>query len=288
MAKKVLGRGLSNLLPGESTIQIQTNPDYQELDISIIVPSPDQPRKQFNPDDIRELAQTLHSVGLIEPIVVRKSGANFEIISGERRFRACKLAGFKKIPAVIKQVDDIRALEMGLIENIQREDLNPMEEARAYEIWMEKTGDKPSDLAEKVGKDRTTITNLTRLLKLPEDIQKLIENKMMTAGQARPLLAIADRRTSTKLADRICRENWSARRVEDEVAKLQGEPGARSPVAKAAARDPNLKSVEAKLRTKLGAKVSLNHKKNGAGKLTVFYGNLDDLDRILQGMGIKA
>ncbi|HMZ37796.1 MAG TPA: chromosome partitioning protein ParB, partial [Leptospiraceae bacterium] len=158
----------------------------------------------------------------------------------------------------------------------------------AYEIWMEKTGDKPSDLAEKVGKDRTTITNLTRLLKLPEDIQKLIENKMMTAGQARPLLAIADRRTSTKLADRICRENWSARRVEDEVAKLQGEPGARSPVAKAAARDPNLKSVEAKLRTKLGAKVSLNHKKNGAGKLTVFYGNLDDLDRILHGMGIKA
>ncbi len=288
MAKRVLGRGLSNLLPGESGIQIQTNPDYQELDINLVVPSPDQPRKIFNPDDIRELAQTLHTVGLIEPIVVRKAQDHYEIISGERRYRACKLAGFKKIPAVIKQVDDIRALEMGLIENIQREDLNPIEEARAYEVWMSRTGDKPSDLADRVGKDRTTITNLTRLLKLPEEIQKMIEKKLISAGQARPLLAIADRRVSVKLADRITRENWSARKVEDEVARLQNTADApRTPAARAAAKDPNLKSVEAKLRTKLGAKISLSHKRNGAGKLTVFYGNLEDLDRILHAMGIK-
>lgn len=287
MAKKVLGRGLSNLLPGESPIQLQSNPEYQELDLGAIIPSPAQPRKHFDPTDLQELAQTLHSVGLIEPIVVRPSGDRFEIISGERRFRACKLAGFKKIPAVVKQVDDLRALEMALIENIQREDLNPLEEARAYELWMERTGDKPSDLATKVGKDRTTITNLTRLLKLPPEVQKLLEDKKISAGQARPLLAIADRRQALKIAERIQRENWSARRVEEEVARLQ-EPPARTTRTSGAARDPNLRSVEGKIRSKLGAKVEVSHKKTGAGKLTIYYGNLNDLDRILAAMGVKS
>lgn len=286
MAKKVLGRGLSNLLPGDSPIQLQSNPEYQELDLSAIIASPAQPRKQFDPQDLQELAQTLHSVGLIEPIVVRPSGDRFEIISGERRFRACKLAGFKKIPAVVKQVDDLRALEMALIENIQREDLNPLEEARAYELWMERTGDKPSDLANKVGKDRTTITNLTRLLKLPNEIQKLLEEKKISAGQARPLLAIADRKQALRIAQRIQLENWSARKVEDEVAKLQESP-AQPTRSSSAARDPNLRTLEGKIRHKLGAKVEVSHKKNGAGKLTVYYGNLNDLDRILSAMGVK-
>jgi len=287
VAKKVLGRGLSNLLPGDSPIHLQSNPEYQELDLASIIPSPAQPRKHFDQADLQELAQTLHSVGLIEPIVVRPSGERFEIISGERRFRACKLAGFKKIPAVVKQVDDLRALEMALIENIQREDLNPLEEARAYELWMERTKDKPSDLASKVGKDRTTITNLTRLLKLPAEVQKLLEDKKISAGQARPLLAIADRRQALRIADRIQKENWSARRVEDEVAKLQEPAPGRSARQSGAARDPNLRTVESKIRNKLGAKVEVSHKKNGAGKLTVYYGNLNDLDRILGAMGIK-
>lgn len=284
MAKKVLGRGLSNLLPGES-ITLQNNPEFQELPLERIVASPAQPRKHFDDKDLQELAQTLHSVGLIEPIVVRPSGDLFEIISGERRFRASRIAGFKKIPAVVKQVDDVRALEMALIENIQREDLNPLEEARAYELWMERTGDKPSDLATKVGKDRTTITNLTRLLKLPPEIQKLLEERKLTAGQARPLLAIADRRQVLKIADKIQSENWSARKVEDEVARLQEPPAQRA--VQSAARDPNLRSLETRIRNKLGAKVEVSHKKNGAGKLTLYYGNLNDLDRILAAMGIK-
>ncbi|MBL8021535.1 MAG: ParB/RepB/Spo0J family partition protein [Leptospirales bacterium] len=286
MAKRVLGRGLSNLLPGESGIQIQSNPDYQELSIADVVPSPTQPRKQFDQEEIKKLAQTLHTVGLIEPIVVRRVKDKYEIISGERRFRACKLAGFKKIPAVLKQVDDLRALEMALIENIQREDLNPIEEARSYEIWMQKTGDKPSDLADRLGKDRTTITNLTRLLKLPDEIQTLLEKKTLSAGQARPLLAIADRKAALRLAARIQSENWSARRVEDEVAKIQG-PETRKITIDAPRKDPNLKSLESRIRTKLGAKTELSHKKNGAGKLTIYYGNLSDLDRILHAMGIK-
>ena len=293
MAKKSgLGKGLSNLIPSggkSSGVQIVDHPDYRELTIKEIVPNPDQPRKRINPKEIDELAKTLHSVGLIEPIVVRKfkNEDRYQIISGERRFLACKKAGFKKIPAVLKQVNDIQALEMGIIENIQREELNPIEEGRAYNALMERTGQKPAQIAEKVGKDRSTITNLIRLLKLPDQVLELIETGNLSAGQARPLLSLGDQRMLLKLAGRIAREGWSARRVEDEIARLQ-EGASQNSGGKKEKKDANIKHLEERLRAKFTTKVDITHGRNGKGKITLHYGNLDDLDRMLETMKIRS
>lgn len=289
MAKKTgLGRGLSNLIPGTTkgnTVDLRSHPEYQELPLSAITANPDQPRKTFAKKELEEMAKTLHSVGLIEPVIVRKKKDVYQLISGERRWRACQLAGFKKIPAIVKQVNDTEALEMGIIENIQREELNPVEEARAYEQWIEKTGQKPSVLADKVGKDRTTVTNLMRLLKLPDEVLKLIESKELTAGQVRPLIGIGDRKMLVRLAGRIAKEGWSARKVEEEVARII-EPAAKTS-AKKTRSDPNVKNLEERLRAKFTAKAQVVHKKNGSGKITLHYGNLNDLDRLLESMGIK-
>ena len=291
MAKK-LGRGLSHLLstadsPGEKAKTVE-NPDYQEIPIEKIKPNPEQPRKRFNEKDIEELSQTLKSVGLIEPIVVRQLEDEFLIVSGERRWRACRMAGFKKIPAVIKRINDVQALEMGIIENIQREDLNPIEEARAYDTLLKMTGLKPSAVADKVGKDRTTITNLIRLLKLPDQILELIEQKQISAGQARPLLGLGDKTKMLQLAKKIVIQGWSARRVEDEVSNLTDPVSAAKSTKKAGAKkDPNVKSMEEKIRSKYMAKVQVEHKKTGAGKISIHYGNLDDMDRILELLGVK-
>ena len=285
MAKK-LGRGLSNLIPGadsgNGSVNIQTNPEYQELSLDSLVPNPDQPRKKFLQQELEELAATLHAVGLIEPIVVRKTGEKYQIISGERRWRACKIAGFKKIPCVIKQVNDIQALEMGIIENIQREELSPIEEARAYEHLMEKTGLKPGDIALKVGKDRSTITNLLRLLKLPFEVVELIENGKLSAGQARPLIGIGDKNKLHSLIKKIVMEGWTARKVEEEVARIQ-EPASASKSGKPLSKkDVNVTKLEDRLRSKLTARINIFHKKNGSGKISIGYANLDDLERIIE------
>ncbi|MDH5656077.1 MAG: ParB/RepB/Spo0J family partition protein [Spirochaetia bacterium] len=286
MAKK-LGRGLSNLIPGAenktASVEVNQNPDYQEIDINKLSPNPEQPRKKFVQQELEELAATLHNVGLIEPIVVRKMDDRFQIISGERRWRACKIAGFKKIPCVIKNVNDIQALEMGIIENIQREELSPIEEARAYDHLIEKTGIKPGDLSARVGKDRSTITNLLRLLKLPPEIIELIENGKISAGQARPLLGIGDRNKLHSLVKKIITEGWTARKVEEEVARIH-EPalGKQNSQNK---KDVNIAKIEDRLRVKLTTRVSISHKKNGSGKISIGYANLDDLERILEMIG---
>ncbi len=287
VAKKTLGRGLSNLIPGMEAAGavIKENANYIELPLDEISPNPNQPRKRFNDEDLRELSRTLHSVGMIEPVVVRRLGDRFQLISGERRWRAARIAGFKRIPAVIKQVNDLQALEMGIIENIQREELNAVEEARAYEFWMNHTGRKASDLAELVGKDRTTITNLVRLLKLPEELLALLETNALSAGQARPLLAVGDRRTLLGLAARIAKEGWSARKVEEAVARLT--EGAASARKTSSRKDANVRQLEDKLRAKLGARVRVSHKRGGAGAITIQYQSLDDLDRLLELLRVR-
>lgn len=285
LKKTGLGRGLSNLIPDAPSASGASSSEFQYLNLDEIDPNPDQPRRVFKEQELSELAETIQNVGVIEPIVVRKKGNRYLIISGERRWRASKLVGYKKIPAVIKDFDDVRAAEVALIENIQREDLSAIEEARAYESLMALTGDKPGDLAKKVGKDRTTITNLLRLLKLPEEILELVEEKMITAGQARPLLSLGDRKMMTQLAGRIAREGWSARRVEDEVAKLTEVAGPTK--AKSSGKDANTRKMEERIRARLTAKVDLAHKGSGGGKLTIQYSSLDDLERILDLMGVK-
>ncbi|MBU42613.1 MAG: chromosome partitioning protein ParB [Spirochaetaceae bacterium] len=293
MAKKSgLGRGLSNLIPGASGSAAPTategHPDYHELAIDRISPNPDQPRKKFREQEIEELASTLLSVGLIEPIVVRRKGDGYEIISGERRWRAAQQAGFRKIPAVVKQVNESQALEMAIIENVQREDLTVIEEARAYEALMNLSGIKAADVAKKVGRDRATITNLLRLLKLPDEVLELIEDRKLSGGAARPLLSLGDKRTVIKLANKIVEEGWSARKVEEEVARMM-EPSTSGSSASggSAPKDASTRKLEERLRARFTARAEVKHKKNGSGQVTLHYANLDDLDRILELLGIK-
>ncbi|MCB1306371.1 MAG: ParB/RepB/Spo0J family partition protein [Leptospiraceae bacterium] len=291
MAKKSgLGRGLSNLIPGAASGAASTtaegHPDYQELAIDRITPNPEQPRKKFREAEIDELASTLLSVGLIEPIVVRRKDDGYQIISGERRWRAAQKAGFRKIPAVVKQVSESQGLEMAIIENVQREDLTVIEEARAYEALMRLSGEKAADVAKKVGKDRATITNLIRLLKLPDEVLELIEDRKLSGGAARPLLSLADRGAVIRMARKIVQEGWSARKVEDEVARLTESAGPTKSTS--ATKDASTRKLEERLRARFTAKTEIKHKKSGAGQVTVHYANLDDLERILELMGLKS
>ena len=291
MAKKSgLGRGLSNLIPGAASGAASTtaegHPDYQELAIDRITPNPEQPRKKFREAEIDELASTLLSVGLIEPIVVRRKDDGYQIISGERRWRAAQKAGFRKIPAVVKQVSESQGLEMAIIENVQREDLTVIEEARAYEALMRLSGEKAADVAKKVGKDRATITNLIRLLKLPDEVLALIEDRKLSGGAARPLLSLADRGAVIRMARKIVQEGWSARKVEDEVARLTESAGPTKSTS--ATKDASTRKLEERLRARFTAKTEIKHKKSGAGQVTVHYANLDDLERILELMGLKS
>ncbi|MBW7858012.1 MAG: ParB/RepB/Spo0J family partition protein [Leptonema sp. (in: Bacteria)] len=280
-----LGRGLSNLIPDAPAAKADHSSEFQYLNLDQVDPNPDQPRRSFNEKELTELADTIQHVGIIEPIVVRPKNDRYIIISGERRWRASKLIGYKKIPAVIKDFDELKAAEVALIENLQRQDLNSIEEARAYESLLQLTGDKPANLAKKVGKDRTTITNLLRLLKLPDEVLTLIENKMINAGQARPLLSLGDRKTVIQLSARISKEGWSARRVEDEVAKLTEIAGPKK--AKSSGKDANTRKIEERIRARLTAKVDLAHKASGGGRLSIQYTSLDDLERILDLIGVK-
>ena len=285
--KQPLGRGLSNLLGDSAEIlpSIQSNPNYQEIDINEIEPNSKQPRKNFSQKELEELSETLHSVGLIEPIIVRILGnGKYQIIAGERRWRAAKIAGFKRIPAILRQANELQAIEIGIIENIQREELNAVEEARAYEYWMELTKQKPDMLAKKVGKSRSTIRNLTRILKLPKEVLTFLENNQLNVGQARPLLSIGDPRQSIKLAEKIIREGWTSRKVENEVARLTEKSSL--PISKNKA-NPNISQLEQKLRTHLSAKVQVQHKKNGSGKIIMHYGNLSDMERLLDIIGMR-
>lgn len=289
MAKKSgLGRGLSNLLPGagDAPAKVDSNPEYQIIPLKDIDPNPDQPRKNFRENELQELAKSLQSVGMIEPVLVKVNGERYTIIAGERRWRAASIAGFKKIPVIVKQLSDLQALELALIENIQREDLTAIEEARAYDQLMQISGDKAADLARKLGKDRATITNLVRLLKLPDEVLELIENRKITAGQARPLLSLGDKRMMLKIANRIVSEGMTARKVEEEVGRLTENAGTPKSTT-APKKDANTRNIEERIRARFTAKVDINHKKTGAGKISINYSSLDELDRILELMGVK-
>lgn len=286
--KKGLGKGLANLLPdiGTSTNE-SVNSEFHYIDVDKIEPNPDQPRKRFTEKELQELSETIKNVGIIEPVIVRQEKDKYILISGERRWRATKLAGFKKIPAIIKNVDEVKSIELAIIENIQREDLTPIEEARAYETLMKLTNMNIKQIAEKVGKDRSTISNLLRLLKLPEEILHLVEEKKITAGQVRPLLSIADKKMMIQLANKIIEENWSARKVEEEVAKIT-DPKINSSTNKDNFKDPAIIDIEKKIRAKFTTKVDINHKSNGSGKIILHYANLDEFDRIVELLGIQV
>lgn len=283
--RKALGRGLQALIPDiksdiKTTISSKVGTEKEEyiayLDISDIKPGPYQPRSDFNQEKMEELASSIREKGVVQPILVRKIDSGYEVIAGERRLRAVKSLGVEKIPAIVKEVDDANAIELALIENIQREDLNPIEEARAYERLSNNFGFTQEQIAQAVGKDRTTVTNILRLLNLPAKIQKFILDDLLTMGHARALLSVTDPYRQMKICERIIKKGLSVREAEQLVRP--SAPSRRSSVYRTA--NPHIKATEEELQRVLGTRVRIYHGKK-RGKVIIEYFSLDDLERII-------
>lgn len=288
MIKKGLGKGLSALIKDETlspnNIKIEEN-DFNkviEIDINKVQPDKSQPRKYFNDDTLEELALSIKNVGIISPIIVKKKGNFYEIISGERRFRAAKKLKLKKIPIIIKEYDDLVSLEVSLIENIQRENLNPIEEALTYKIFQEKFNLNQEEIAEKVGKNRATIANAIRLLKLDNRVQNFVIELKLSQGHARALLPIEDIDIQFELAEKIIDEQLSVRQTEEMVKKLL-EQKKDEQKNKIEETDPIKKQlyldISKQLNQILGTKVNIKDNKN-KGKIEIEYYSEEELDRL--------
>lgn len=278
MTKRPLGRGLSALI---STDPPQADNDQvREIEVDLIRPGLQQPRTSFDPVKLEELAQSIRTTGLIQPLLVRPAGGLFELVAGERRWRAAQIAGLQKIPAIVRDIADERVLELALIENIQRQELNVIEEANAYRRLIDSLGLTQDEVARRVGRDRSFITNYLRILKLPTDIQRLLESEKLTFGHARTLLAVDDPVAQRRLAQKIIKQGWSVRETEQRVKQL-AKPSLPHPAKATMVTDPNVRAAEAKLRRALGTQVHIHPiKPGGAGRVEIEYYNLADLDRI--------
>ena len=282
MSRKVLGRGLSALLGDENLNS--SKEEYIEIDLDLIQPNSEQPRTRFTNESLEELAQSIRVNGVIQPIIVRKKGSTFEIVAGERRWRASQKAGLQKVPAVVREVSDEKLLELALIENIQRQELNAIEEARAYKNLIEAIGLTQEMVAERVGKNRTVVTTFLRLLKLPEDIQKLIEEEKISAGHARALLMAENADSQRRLAQKIIEMSLSVRETEKAVKRLGKEDDLEIEKPRTKVKiDANVKAAETKLRRHLGTQVQvLPDGKGTGGKIEIEFYSESDLDRIYQ------
>lgn len=280
MARKALGRGLSALLGEETTSN--SKQELLDIDIELIEPNPEQPRSRFTEENLEELAQSIRVNGIIQPIVVRRRGGKYQIIVGERRWRAAQSAGKDKIPSIIKEVADDKLLEIALIENIQRHELNAIEEAKAYRSLVENLGLTQEMIAERVGKNRTVITTHLRLLKLPKDIQTLVEEEKITAGHARALLMTDSEELQKEIANKIIQMTLSVRDTEraiKRVRKGKSEVVVNKDVS--VEKDANVKQAELKLKRYLSTNVKILHdEKEKSGTIEIEYYNVIDLDRI--------
>ncbi len=265
-------------LTGRSVIQ---------LDINKIVPNPRQPRKLFDDEKLQELSQSIKEQGVHSPLLVRKKGDFFELIAGERRLRASKKAGLATVPVIIKDFTDEQSLEIALVENLQREDLNPVEEAFAYKTLIDEFHLTHEQIAQKVGKSRVAITNALRLLDLPEKILKSISSGQITSGHARPLLAIADKNKQLEIYSEIVRNDLSVRDVESLVSVILSEfeekPAEKKKTKKRRIKEinPVIKDIEEKMISRLGTKVEI-HGSNQKGKVIIHYYSQEDLERIIE------
>ncbi|MCS7164378.1 MAG: ParB/RepB/Spo0J family partition protein [Thermodesulfovibrio sp.] len=273
--KKALGKGLDALIPKIEKTEKESS--LIEVEIERIIPGFTQPRTGFDEKALKELAQSIKEKGIIQPIVLSRVGdGTFRIIAGERRWRAAKLAGVEKIPAIIKDVSPLEAVEIALIENIQREDLDPVETASAFERLIKEFNITQEELSQRVGKDRATIANYLRILKLPEDIKLWLKEGLLTMGHAKALLSIEDSNKQKEIAQTVIKQGLSVRQTEELVKKLS-----KSPLKKKKDKIPEIADLEDKLTSELGAKVKIIHKGKG-GKVEIFYNSLDELDGILE------
>ena len=277
MNRKALGRGLGALLSSDRTIDLGFEPTEVELDS--IVPGSMQPRTHFDEASLHSLAESIQSHGIVQPLLVRRRGDGYELIAGERRWRAAKLAGLEKVPVVVKEVPDDSLLEIALIENIQREDLNPIEEAQAYRKLIETVGLTQEALASRVGRDRSYITNYLRLLRLPDDLQQLVIEGRLSTGHARTLLALTHVDLQRRMARRIIDDGLSVRATELLVHKNSEEKPAKKTAA-SPTDDPNIRAAESKLRRALGTQVKITQTAEGKGKIEISFFDMSDLDRV--------
>ena len=281
MAKQALGRGLSALL-GEDMATRNELP-MSEVDIDLIEPNPEQPRTRFAELALDELARSISANGIVQPIVVRKFGGRFQIVAGERRWRAAQRAGLRKVPVTYKDVADDKLLELALIENIQRQELNPIEEAQAYRKLIDTIGLTQEQLSDRIGRERTLIATPLRLLKLPDDIQNLIEEGKLSAGHGRALLLTEDRDVQRRAARSIIEKSMSVREAERHVKAANSAATSTAHRKSIITKDANIRSAETKLMRTLGTNVKITPKgKGNAGKIEIEYYNLDDLDRLFQ------
>jgi ParB family chromosome partitioning protein len=286
--KRGLGRGLDALLGGS---QSETTPagesageskeSLSRLPVDLIQRGRYQPRREFDADTLRELADSIAAQGVIQPVIVRPiENGRYELIAGERRWRASQQAGLDEIPVVIKEVTEEAAMAMGLIENIQREDLNPLEEANALSRLLHEFGLTHQEVAKAVGKSRTTVTNLLRLLELNEDVKTLVESRRLEMGHARTLLGLKGDLQS-RAAEQVVRQGLSVRETEKLVRRMQGEEDRPKAVRSQSAVDPDIRRLVNDLSERLGAKVDLQQGAKGKGKLVIGYNSLDELEGII-------
>lgn len=303
-SKRGLGRGLNTLIPTdeatdknaknskENTVVkeivkevVKEVPADTVLKISEIEPNKDQPREIFDEDSLQELADSIKKYGVIQPVTVTKRDGYYQIVAGERRYRAARIAGLKELPVIIKNYSDTEIAEIALIENIQREDLNPIEEARAYQKLIDEFDLKQDEVAEKVSKSRSTITNSLRLLKLTKKVQDMLVEDMISSGHAKLLLSISDETLQYETACKILDENLSVRETEKLIKKLQNAASDKKAVKEAAVTVDHgyiYRDIEDRLKHILGSKIEIKAKDNNKGKIEISYFSQDELERITE------
>jgi ParB family transcriptional regulator, chromosome partitioning protein len=277
--RKALGRGLGSLLPARPSAPVNRAPaEPLTVPVESVDPNPLQPRRLFHAERLEDLAQSIRTNGIIQPLVVRKSAGRYQLVAGERRWRAAKLAGVSQIPVVIRDIPDERLLEITLVENIQREDLNPIETAIAFDRMMKELDLNADQIGQRTGKDRTTIVNSVRLLQLAPDLQQLVAERRLSAGHARCLLSLPTLDLQREVAERAVAQGWSVRQVERTTQRML--EGRQAKHVDDVETDPNVKAAIEELERVLGTKVRIAEKANQKGRIEIEYYSADDLDRI--------
>ena len=292
--KRGLGKGLDSLIPTNvmmesevkhATVSTASSPEEEKdgtlmVKLSKVEPNREQPRKNFDEDSLQELAESLKQFGMLQPILVQNRGDYYEIIAGERRWRAAKIAGLKEVPVIVRELTDQEIVEISLIEHIQREDLNPIEEAQAYKRLLTEFHLKQDEVAERVSKSRTAVTNSMRLLKLCDEVQKMVVDDMISTGHARALISIEDPEEQYLIAQKIFDEKLSVREVEKLVKDLHKPP--KPPKEENKTLQAIYQEISERLKQSLSTKVSVSAKQNGAGKIEIEFYNHEDLERLLE------
>ena len=284
MAKSRLGRGLDGLLkakvPAPVAEVVEPVGPTATVPVSRVDPNPHQPRQDLDEAELEHLAASIREHGILQPLVLRARGERYEVVAGERRLRAAQRVGLEEVPAVLRDVPDEQMLELALVENLQRQDLDPIEKAESFQAYLSSTGRTQSEAAVRLGLDRSTVANMIRLLDLPEAVQRMVRQRLLAMGHARAILALEGAKAQVRLAEKTVREGLSVRQVESLASAGGPTPKTRR---RAPAKSPEVRDLEARLREAFGTKVTVEPgRKAGTGRIVIQFFNQDDLDRILE------